>query len=1209
MFRKSPYYGWLLTVIVSWYILLWHEHQQEQIHHSQSLATIIGNDLCQRENSFQKLLKDTAQIHRIFENNLSSKEVNELEQQPFLLYAFQDNELIFWNNNSVVGTCNNDALLNQTSLLSNNGVYLKKCLDFHNNKQTLVVLFPILYKYPFENKYLVSHLAADENISSEISIAENESRGDIAVKGLNQKPAFFITNNHQISFSSNSKTTIFLLLSILLSIVWLTLIAVDLSRRKSSFIGFGILLITVLFVCGIVYLIGLPFQLGNTLLFSPGLYASSNILSSLGYLLFYLIASFWLLSFLLLQKNEKPEKKLLQGFYLIVTSIAIGILCFLPLELIRSLVLDSSISFDVTHFYSISAYTVLGLFCILLIAALAVVALYLVRSFQNKVLSTTTSRVVHFLISILLAFFFVDKSNHVQFGYGVLWFVVFALALNLVLQLKNKKYFSSLLAILVVFVLISITSTLLVYTHQKKETEHHSFAERIANQRDNMMEFLFEDIANNLQQDKWLQSYLDSPQIDTRLLIDEHITNAYFSGTLNRFDAKFLLFNKEEKPVFNSDTSSFVTVENKIHNADSVANFLFHKESKKDNEAYCSFIPISKDNTDTIGFLYIDLKQKSGKQETVYPELLQPENFTDNRTKENIAYAVYLHQELKSQIGNYFFPVFLNNKQFGKERYQIDAEKTVVIVDNNNRLIEAVTLFSYLLGIFIFCALLFVFIRYFLLFTFNNQQRSQLHLSLQKRIQYSMLTLVVVAFLIIGSVTISFFVRQSKQSNKIKLQESMQVAERTIQQYFVDSKIIPDAYSFDKVTESASFKNFISRLVEEHGIDINIYNKFGSLNATSQEGIYNKSILARIMMPVAYYKLSQNGNNSIVMEEKIGRLQYLSSYLAIQTELGETIGYINIPYFSSQKELSYHISTLVVALIDLFALIFLISGLFTVVITRWLTSKLQMIIEKFKGFNLQANELLVWPYEDEIGLLVNEYNKMVKKVEEQAHLLSKTERETAWREMAKQVAHEIKNPLTPMKLNVQYLQQAIKTNQPNTEQLVSRVSQSMIEQIDNLTHIASAFSDFAKMPEAAPENIELNDFFIKATEIYKNQIELRLDFQTDGIKVLIDKSQLLRVVTNLVQNAIEAIPENRKGRMDISLKIENENAIITIKDNGSGIPDSVIEHIFNPYFTTKSSGTGLGLAMTKRIVEFWNGKIWFETNNDGTAFFIEFPKG
>ena len=1184
--------------------MLFLHNQQQQILQPKAIAATISNDLITRENSFQKLLNDTLQLTKIFQSQLSLKEIQELEQQPFLLYAFRNNELIFWNNNYVIGSCNDSELLTQSNLLFNNGVYLKKCLPFNKANQKLIALFPIAYKYPFENKYLVSHLAANENISTEIVV---KNQGVNSIQDIEGKTVFYVDNVNNKPLVPDSTTCALMLISIILTIIWITLIAVDLSKRKSNYLGFGVIAATIGVICMGVSFFGLPFQLENTLFFSPRLYASSKILSSLGYLIFYLSSSLWLLLFLLLHKRGKIESKFKKGIVISLVSVALGIVSFLSLELIRSLVLDSNISFDVAHFYSIGIYTVVGLVCVLLITTQTVLGLYYINELLTKNIPGYYARIIHFIGSIFFVFLFVDQNNRIQFGYGVAWVAVFLVLLNFVLRKNSTKFFSSRLVLLATFVVLSNTVALLIFSHQKQETELKSYAERIVNQRDNMMEFLFENIANNILKDNWLQTYLDSPQADTRILIDEHLTTSYFSGTLNRFDSKFLLFDNNYKPIYNSDTVSFSSIESKLDNADSVAAFLFHSESKKAGETYASLIPIFNEKEVLVGYVFIDLKLKSGKQETIYPELLLPENLNENLSNENAACAIYVNQELKSQIGNYSFPVFLNEKAFKGNVYQVDAEKSVVIVDSHNEMIEAATLFSYLLGIVVFISAFIAVSYYSLVFFFKKEKQKIYQLTLQKRIQFSMLSLVIVALLIIGIVTISFFIQQSKQTNKEKLQQSMQVAERSIKQYFIDSKITPDAYSFDKVTESASFKNFINRLVEEHGIDINIYNKFGSLNATSQEGIYNKSILARIIMPDAYFKLLQDGGNSIVQEEKIGKLNYLSSYLAFETEHGETIGYINIPFFSSQKELSYQISNLVVALIDLFAIIFLISGLFTVIITRWLTSKLQMIIDKFKGFNLQANETLEWPYEDEIGLLVNEYNKMVKKVEAQAQQLSKTERESAWREMAKQVAHEIKNPLTPMKLNVQYLQQALSNNHPNAKQMTELVAQSMIEQIDNLTHIASAFSDFAKMPEAAPENIELNNFIKKATEIYKSNIDLHLTLTTTQLIVFIDKSQLLRVITNIVQNAIEAIPEGKKGVIDIVL-IEKEGVgLLEIKDNGNGIPADVVEHIFDPYFTTKGSGTGLGLAMTKRIVEFWNGRIWFETSVQGTSFFIELP--
>jgi signal transduction histidine kinase len=1160
--------------------------------------------LAKRENAFQQIMNDTLLLKRIFQNQLENEAIKKLEQQPFCLYAFRNNELVFWNNNNVVSSGNDSSLLNQTSLFYSNGVYLKKCYPFQNATHTIVALFPILYKYPFENQYLVSHLAADKNLSTDVLISQHKTKHAIFVKGLGENTAFYFEIKNTKPHEPDSITAWLLVTALTLSVVWFSLTAIELSRRKHPIIGFGLLVAVIVFVCCYVMVFGLPFQLSNTQLFSPSLYASSSVLSSLGNLLFYLLVSFWLLLFLLAQKGVATTNKIVQVVILFLTAVATGILCFMPLALIRSLVHDSKISFDVAHFYSINYYTIIGLITVLFIAAQTVLGLYYLNRLLRQNTHNNLQRVAHFVFSIAISFLFVDKSNLVQFGIGVGWVTAFLLLFNFILLQKANKYFSTLIIMLAAFVIVSVSVPLLYYTSQKHKEEHKSFAEHVANQRDNMTEFLFEDIANNIQRDKWLQNYLDSPHSNKRIPIDEHLTTSYLSGSLNHFYTKLLLFNKQNNPVYNSDTLSFDGVEKKLSKADSISPFLFHFEEQKTDEAYASLIPIKKDNDSFLGFVFLDLKLKSGKQETVYPELLQPEN----QHKENYPYAVYINNQLKTQSGNFNFPFTLNKQLLEGNLFQIDSEKSVVLIDHHRPLVEAITLISYLFGLAIFIALLLGSV--YVLKQYLLGEKNQLlwtHFTLQKRIQYSMLSLVILAFVIIGIVTVNFFISQSKQGNKTKLQSEMVVADRSIQQYFLDTKVALNAYNFDKVTEGASFKNFINRLVEEHGIDINVYNKEGTLNATSQEGIYNKAILARLMIPNAFYKLSHGDHNSVIQEEKIGKLNYLSSYLAFQNEQGETVGYINIPFFSSQKELSYQISNIVVALIDLFAIIFLISGLFTVIITRWLTNKLQMIIDKFKGFNLQANELLVWPYKDEIGLLVNEYNKMVSKVEEQAHLLAKSERESAWREMAKQVAHEIKNPLTPMKLNVQYLQQAINNNNPNTPELVAKVSQSMIEQIDNLSHIASAFSDFAKMPEAAPEHLVLNSFLKNAIEIFKNNIEVHLSSPTNHLKVFIDKSQFLRVITNLIQNAFEAIPENRKGKITLELIEENGKALLKINDNGSGIPADVVEHIFSPYFTTKGSGTGLGLAMTKRIVEFWNGKIWFETSEEGTTFFIELP--
>jgi signal transduction histidine kinase len=473
-----------------------------------------------------------------------------------------------------------------------------------------------------------------------------------------------------------------------------------------------------------------------------------------------------------------------------------------------------------------------------------------------------------------------------------------------------------------------------------------------------------------------------------------------------------------------------------------------------------------------------------------------------------------------------------------------------------------------------------------------------------------MLGVVLISFIIIGAVTILFFKDQYQQSNSNKLQSAMQIVKQSIQDDLKREHADESSVIFDTVARSQRFKSLITGIANGQKIDLNIYNRKGQLVNTSEDDIYEKGLISRIMRPDAFYQLQDKGKSILIQDEEVAKLSYLSAYLPLLDDQGVTAGYINVPFFSSQKDLRFQISNIVVTLINLYAFIFLISSLLTVLITRWITSSFNVIIRQFGMLNLQQNERINWPYDDEIGLLVSEYNKMVVKVEENAARLAQSERETAWREMARQVAHEIKNPLTPMKLNIQFLQQAMRNDNPNIKELTEKVSGSIIEQIDNLSYIASEFSNFAKMPEARPEIVELGELLNLALKLYVNDAHLQVMVHDSPVllQVYSDRSQLLRVFTNLLENAKQSIPEDRQGIITVSAGIDNEYALISIGDNGAGIGEDVAEKIFQPYFTTKSSGTGLGLAMTRKIIEFWKGSIWFETREgEGTTFYIKLP--
>jgi nitrogen fixation/metabolism regulation signal transduction histidine kinase len=213
--------------------------------------------------------------------------------------------------------------------------------------------------------------------------------------------------------------------------------------------------------------------------------------------------------------------------------------------------------------------------------------------------------------------------------------------------------------------------------------------------------------------------------------------------------------------------------------------------------------------------------------------------------------------------------------------------------------------------------------------------------------------------------------------------------------------------------------------------------------------------------------------------------------------------------------------------------------------------------------------------------------------------------------MAKQIAHEIKNPLTPMKLNVQQLQKSWKDHEKDFDKHLNKFTENQIEHIDNLSSIATEFSHFARMPKASPTETDLVNQINSVAELYKNISNINLEVNCHGIKkaiVYADKEQMNSMFSNLLRNAVQAVPSSRKGKISISLSIKDNKALITIKDNGVGIPEALKDKLFSPNFTTKSSGMGLGLAIVKRIVETANGRVWFESSVDvGTVFNIEYP--
>jgi len=394
--------------------------------------------------------------------------------------------------------------------------------------------------------------------------------------------------------------------------------------------------------------------------------------------------------------------------------------------------------------------------------------------------------------------------------------------------------------------------------------------------------------------------------------------------------------------------------------------------------------------------------------------------------------------------------------------------------------------------------------------------------------------------------------------------------------------------------------------------DINIYTPEGNLLASSQLRMFNEGLLSRTINPSAYLHLKHLDQVEFIHEEQVGSLEYISAYTPLYNKRGKLLAYVNLPYFAKQAELENELSSFLEAVINIFVLLFIISILIALTASQWITAPLRIIRSELAAVDLQkTNRMIAYSGSDEIGSLVNEYNAKVAELEHNAEKLAQTQREVAWREMAKQVAHEIKNPLTPMKLSIQHLERTIQSGKKPDESEVKRLAKNLIEQIDTLTGIANAFSDFAKMPKSKKEKVDLAEVVENSMSLFDKFQHIRLSFKNSvsgSALVLSDRDQLLRVMNNLLKNAIQAASDSSDPVIDVTLFEVDNYFQISVEDNGPGISEQVQDRIFVPNFTTKTRGMGLGLAISKNIIEQFGGKIWFETNEGrGTTFHFKLP--
>ena len=1147
--------------------------------------------------------------------NFHQKLEKKWREKGYYFLIFENDSLIYWSDNKVSFSNILPEVIEDHALVKlRNGWYE----SFNKRYRNINIVAFLLIKndYAYQNKYLNNNFNPLFKLNNAVELKSSSSDSTISINSAKGAHLFSISLPRPEQINANETTENFqisILFVFILFVFYLT-IYIGSVLIKSNFSlpvkSFYPPLVLVIVLIAIIFQI--PSEIFDSKLFSSQLYASSYILNSLG--AFFLLSIIFFISiafyYNLFRKHNLFENKysgwLAMFFYF-------GLI-LVSNYLIFGLILNSNISFDVNNLFSLTIYSLIGfiiisglMFSIYLMAqATANSFLDNSRNFYISVISVSVIFIIlYFLFDQLLLF----KPYNLLIN---IWAVIFIISIYVLTQRKRPSFEFTLF--LPVIILLSSWSghAMFKFNKIKEQNSRVILAQRLERDRDFIAEYLFEDISNAIKQDKLLIGLTSNP-FQNADVIEKRINQLYFTGYWSKYDISFYVFDSLSTLYYNpvNDNFSLQSFRALIDNQGiptSHPDFYFINESSG-RTRYLGFLPVKTPAGTTTGTIVADMEARRVQEQNGFPELLLSSNISSINDYPEYSYARYNNELLITQHGDVAYRLrhpmlkidagdyrFVESKKHNHLVYRSDPNSAILLTKKKNTWLDYITVFSYMFAFFSITTLVYGF---FKLIPFEI---SLIGLTFKKRIQQSMILLVVASLLLIGAGTIIYIINNNQQQKRVE------ISERLTSSLVLIEKELKNHENINELTEELSVK--LGQLGTLMAADFHIYDHTGTLLFSTQPKLFDQGLISGKIDPEAYAELVLENNSRVIQNEKIGELKFLSAYAPLRNENNKTIGFINLPYFAKESELRNEISAFLVALINVYLLLMVLAVIIAVLVANRLTTPLNLIREKLRQTKLGSrNEYIEWKRNDEIGQLVAEYNRMVDQLTESADLMAKSERELAWREMAKQVAHEIKNPLTPMKLSVQHLERIWKDDIEDKEEKIKRLTQTLIQQIDTLSAIAGEFSNFAKLPKPVIEEIDIVQLLEGLTNFYGQQENIKTEFNSENSKVIIlaDKDQLLRIFNNILKNAVQAIPLEKSGLIRVEITQHIQEVIISISDNGEGIDTEEYSNIFQPNFTTKTGGTGLGLSMVKNIIQSMGGEIWFESKlNTGTTFFVKF---
>jgi two-component system, NtrC family, nitrogen regulation sensor histidine kinase NtrY len=1208
----------------------------------QGVKKTLEQYLQRQETDFNQFLQDSALITRLIDTKESEEEVLQIIEKKYGIFIYKLEDygpiiLKYWNTQQTLPT---DEMLVKPegeyleTLPNGKFEFIRRKLTLSGSENLLIcALVPIRWDYFIENDYLRKGFVDQPNIEKNYLLSNSPT--GISIENLKGNPLYYLDKKSaSVTGGSDWVTILLRILGTMLILFYIHMFCLGMARRFGAGKAILMLVFLVVLLRIISYYFAIPLNYREFELFSPTIYGSNTILKTLGDLLINSLLFVWIILFSRSMINRyklhlKVSKPVYRFIIAVIISAFLVAITWMSGFIIRSLVTDSSISYEVTNFFKLNVYSVVGFIVLSCVSMAYFILSHILFQYLEEVLPSAflTKALLLSFIGLIYLTLSLNKQS-ISFDLGLLaWLIIYLSLVSWTVVQSESRISGSATVFWLVFFSASIAAIIFTENRNRELEIRKSAAVKLAIQADPSSDFLISITTQSLNNDFLRNNLSRFNDFYQSSLVKDSIINANFKGYANRFDTRLFLFDAAGNPLSSSDKLTYDTL-----------NTIFTMQGKKTGMPDLRYY-----ETDFTSFSYIFRKyvrDTSGQviaqfymlsnprryqSEALYPELIRQSNDLSFERWPSYAYAVYDSLQLKYSKNDYPFPISLETSDVPIQEYHNEvsngyevlwykagAGKVVIITRKSNFMLEAITLFAYLFCASLFLVGLFQLTSLILRSGFQwSLLRDLWQMSIRNQIYSTIIFISIFSFLVIGAATIIFFIQRYNKNNKDRLSRTIQVMSDELRDKLSDESSKGNLFNLYDSGRVEKMEEAISEISEIHNADINLYDEDGTLRISSQPFVYNKGILSRLMDPLAYYHMKRLRKSQYVQNEEYGQLKYLSIYTPFKSRLPEMKAYINIPYFASTMELKQEISNFLVAIINLNAFIFLMAGVIAVFITNRITQSFTWIGQKMQEVNLgKHNQEITWGKKDEIGGLVKEYNKMVHKLEDSAVALAKTEREGAWREMARQVAHEIKNPLTPMKLSMQYLQKAIDNNAPNVKELSSRVAGTLIEQIDHLSKIAAEFSQFANIGNTQNENIDLHELLQSLVSLHGMHEHINIQWIPIKQQIFIyaDKTQINRLFTNLLQNAIEAIPEEQNGVINIREELVNDQVKIQIQDDGTGIPVDMQEKIFTPSFTTKTSGTGLGLAMSKGIVEQAKGEIWFETSvGKGTTFFITFP--